>query len=612
MKIRLSLCLLCFFCLEIVAQEDVHSFQEAWESIVLLKNEQALIPIQVLEKTRVAYLPMDVEQDEALIQVLNRYTKVDVVRDFNNLSSYDLFILGLKNEEETRTTYETYLTTLKKQGKLISLIFGVDYEIKNSAFLEEVDAALYLPKVNASTLNIAAQIIFGGMGSIGRLDRDFGFNPGVYVQGLGIQLKSGFRLAYVPPAMAEMDARLLEDSIHAIVQEGITKGAYPGAQVLVARHGKVVFFESFGHHTYAKGKKVKETDLYDFASVTKVTTALAALMKLHGENQFDLEAPFQQYWPAMEKSNKATLNFRSMLAHNAQLMPWIPYWRGTLRKNKRYPWKKGWSNTILNNYKFKRKTFKRDSSEKYPIRITNDLWLHRDYKKRIYKAIRKSPLNEKEGYVYSGLLFYLLPEMVANLAGQDYENYLQEAFYQPLGATSLGYNPSQRFPLERIVPTENDTFFRMQLLHGTVHDEGAAMMAGVSANAGLFGTANDLAKLFQMYQNYGVYGGRRYIAEASLKEFTRCQFCETGNRRGLGFDKPLIEYDKAASYIAKSAGPNSFGHSGYTGTFVWSDPDSGLLLIFFSNRVFPTRDNRKLYTLDIRPRLHQALYDALK
>lgn len=462
------------------------------------------------------------------------------------------------------------------------------------------------------TFEIIPQIIFGGLGSIGRLDRDMGMNPDVYVKGLGVQTKGGMRLSYGPPAFAGMNEQYLHDSLRAIVQEGIDKGAYPGAQVLVAKDGKVIFFETFGYHTYQKERAVRETDMYDFASVTKVTSALAAIMKLHGEGKFDLNATFPTYWPDIKKSNKADLTFRSMLSHNARLMPWIPYWRSTLRKNANYPWKKKWNNTILNDYKFKRKTFKRDSSTKYTIRITDDLWLHRDYKKKIYKAIRKSPLNEKEGYVYSGLLFYLLPEIVANLTGENYEAYLRKHFYEPLGANTIGYNPYKRFDLNRIVPTERDTFFRMQQLHGTVHDEGAAMMAGVSANAGLFGTANDLAKLFQMYQNGGTYGGKQYIAAKSLKEFTSRSYEEEGNRRGLGFDKPLIKYEAMSSYVAKDASSNSFGHSGYTGTFVWSDPDTGILFIFFSNRVFPTRDNRKLYIHNLRPRMHQAVYDAMQ
>lgn len=608
MKIKLSLCIWCFLGFKLLAQTTLTSFQEARESIVLLKNDQDIIPLSRLESLRAACYPF--AADGNMSTSLNRYTVVKTTTDLAEAKNYNCFIIAIDKANRAKQTL--LLEQIPSKSLLISILVGeADNWIEEPIF-KASQAVFYLPKPQTLAFEIIPQIIFGGLGSIGRLDRDMGMNPDVYVKGLGVQTKGGMRLSYVPPAFVGMNGQYLNDSLRTIVQEGIDKGAYPGAQVLVAKDGKVIFFETFGYHTYQKERAVRETDMYDFASVTKVTSALAAIMKLHGEGKFDLNASFPTYWPDMKKSNKADLTFRSMLSHNARLMPWIPYWRSTLRKNANYPWKNKWNNTILNDYKFKRKTFKRDSSTKYTIRITDDLWLHRDYKKKIYKAIRKSPLNEKEGYVYSGLLFYLLPEIVANLTGENYEAYLRKHFYEPLGANTIGYNPYKRFDLNRIVPTERDTFFRMQQLHGTVHDEGAAMMAGVSANAGLFGTANDLAKLFQMYQNGGVYAGKQYIAANSLKEFTSRSYEKEGNRRGLGFDKPLITYDYMKSYIAKSASSSSFGHSGYTGTLVWSDPDTGILFIFFSNRVFPTRDNRKLYIHNLRPRMHQAVYDAIQ
>jgi CubicO group peptidase (beta-lactamase class C family) len=198
------------------------------------------------------------------------------------------------------------------------------------------------------------------------------------------------------------------------------------------------------------------------------------------------------------------------------------------------------------------------------------------------------------------------------MTGVDYESYLQNTFYKPLGASTITFNPYLHYSLERIVPTERDTFFRMSQVHGGVHDEAAAMLNGVSSNAGLFSTANDLAKLFQMYLNGGTYGGERYIAEETLKKFTTCQFCEDGNHRGLGFDKPSIEYDENEVSISSLTSKSSFGHSGYTGTFVWADPEKDLIFIFFSNRVFPTRDNRKLYAMNIRPKIMEVIYKAME
>jgi CubicO group peptidase (beta-lactamase class C family) len=192
------------------------------------------------------------------------------------------------------------------------------------------------------------------------------------------------------------------------------------------------------------------------------------------------------------------------------------------------------------------------------------------------------------------------------------EDYLKKTFYRPLGATTLTYNPLRSYPKERILPTERDTFFRRQQVHGTVHDETAAMLGGVSGHAGLFGSAGDLAKLVQLYMNMGEYGGERYMSEAAVREFTRCQYCPEGNRRALGFDKPLIEWNAKQSYVARSASPDSFGHSGYTGTFFWADPQSNLMVIFLSNRVYPDRSHTGISDLNIRPRVQQVVYDAMK
>jgi CubicO group peptidase (beta-lactamase class C family) len=255
---------------------------------------------------------------------------------------------------------------------------------------------------------------------------------------------------------------------------------------------------------------------------------------------------------------------------------------------------------------------KKKETKNYNIKITDNLFLHKKYKKRIYKAICKSPVSEVKEYKYSGLAFYLFPEMVSEMTGMDYETYLKKEIYEPLGATTLTYNPQRFFSNDRIIPTERDTFFRHVQIHGTVHDEGAIMMGGVSANAGLFGTANDLAKLAQMYLNGGSYGGKQIIAKESIEEFTKYQYPENENRRGLGFDKPLLEYDYEKSSVAKDASPSSYGHSGYTGTFVWVDPEYELIYIFFSNRVFPTRNNRKIYEMNVRPNIHQVIYDSIK
>lgn len=390
------------------------------------------------------------------------------------------------------------------------------------------------------------------------------------------------------------DFSLLEKNIDSIVQEGIDSQAYPGAQFLVAKEGEIILFKTYGHHTFERKRTVNKGDLYDLASISKVTTGLPILMELYGEGKFNLDAPLKDYFPKFKNSNKGELIIREILAHQAQLQPYIVYW----------------AKTIKENGKFKSRTFKNKPSNRFTIYITDHLYLHKKYKKRMYKYIKKSPLEEIKEYKYSGLFFLLLPDIISDLTGENFETYLYKNIYQPIGANGLTYNPLNKYSLAQIVPTEMDTFFRKKQIHGTVHDEAAAMLEGISCNAGLFGNAEDLFKLFQLYLNNEKYRDEEIIPENAVKEFTRCQFCDSGNRRGLGFDKPPLEYVEGESYVAKDASPESFGHSGFTGTFVWADPKNSTVVVFLSNRVYPTRENRKLYTMNIRPRLHQAVYDC--
>ncbi|MEP2026597.1 MAG: serine hydrolase [Reichenbachiella sp.] len=405
-------------------------------------------------------------------------------------------------------------------------------------------------------------------------------------------------LAYASPTICKIDSAQLYAGIDSIITEALDSGAFPGCQILLAKEGQIFYYESFGYHTYDSIQKVRNSDLYDLASITKITASTLALMKLYEDGKFDLDQTLGYYFPYLAKSNKSDLTIRKVLAHQSRLKNWIPYYSESQRKSGKY----------------RRKTISTDSSAKYPNRIPgSDLFLYKDFKEdRIYKMIKKSDLYENEAYVYSGLAFYLFPDLIERLSGSSYEEFLNENFYTPLGAESLGFDPLRKFSLNQIVPSEVDTFFRMSKLHGVVHDEGAAVMLGISGNAGLFSNAYDLAKVYQMLLNGGAYDGVQYLRSETIAEFTRCQYCEFENRRGLGFDKPLIEYDSIKTSVAKLASSNSYGHSGYTGTLVWADPDNQLLFIFLANRVYPTRTNRKIYQLNIRPRIHDLVYDLIE
>lgn len=585
----------------------VASYQETAGSLVLLKNDHRILPLQKLDTLRLVYMGSGLEINSDFEQTLRKYT---LIEDFSsyyataNNTSNPTFILGIHRASE----YEALINGLLASNVCIAVVFDTTQIFQRFPNLAKAKALIIAPLQTAFSESLAAQVIFGGVGTTGRLQQDLSVD---FHAGSGLDMQGGTRLGYAPAALVGFDTKKLETGIETIVQEGLDIEAYPGAQVMVIKDNKVVYHKTFGYHTYEKQQPVTTEDIYDFASITKVSASLPAVMRLYGEGKLSIDAPLGTIFPYFKNSNKENLTLRPILAHQARLMAWIPFWRGTLKGNAHYPWQKKWNGLMNNTGQFKSRTFAPDSSARYSVKVTTQMWLHRRYEKEIYKAIKRSPLNEKPGYVYSDLSFYLYPKMLPPLLGKDFESYLKETFYRPLGANTLTFNAWKHFPMARIVPTENDTFFRKTILQGYVHDEGAGMLNGLSGHAGLFGSAGDLAKLMQMYLNGGTYGGETFLKKEVLDEFKRCAYCNEGNHRGLGFDKPFLQYNSKSSSYAQSASPDSYGHSGYTGTFTWTDPKYNLIYIFFCNRVHPTRDNRKLLDKSIRPRVQQAIYDAL-
>ncbi|MDO6489938.1 MULTISPECIES: serine hydrolase domain-containing protein [unclassified Cellulophaga] len=397
-----------------------------------------------------------------------------------------------------------------------------------------------------------------------------------------------------------LDSVLVYKKVDSIMKLGIKNTAFPGAQLLVAKDSKIIFHKAYGYHTYDSLQKVQLTDIYDVASVTKITAALPALMKLYDEGKIDLDVPFSTYWkPWRHKANKKHIILREILAHQAGLAPYIVFLNDVLKKNG----------------KLKHRFVKNKPSKKFSREAYNGLYVKDRFKYKMYRKISRSKVSKEKKYKYSGLTFLLYPELVKQITGLDYNTYLQQNFYTPLGLNTMGFLPKNKKYANTIVPTEIDTVFRKELTRNFVHDENAALLGGISGNAALFASATDLAKIMQMYLNYGVYNGKRYFSNATVKEFTRVQYPENNNKRGLGFDKPTLGNDTlplAKAYPAPEVSKESFGHAGFTGTFVWADPKNNMVFIFLSNRVYPTRTNRNLYTLNIRPALQQVFYTSKK
>lgn len=390
----------------------------------------------------------------------------------------------------------------------------------------------------------------------------------------------------------------IKAAVDSIITNGIKEQAFPGAQVLVAHKGKVVFHEAYGSHTYKGEQKVAKTDLYDLASVTKITAPLPALMKLVAAGKLDVDAPLASYYkPWQKRKHKKALTLREILAHQAGLTPYIVFLNEVIRKNGQ----------------LKKRFVRRQRHQRYQLQAYDQLYVKTRFKRKVYRMINRSKVSATKQYKYSGLSFLLFPQIITAQTGMPYQDYLQQHIYKPIGAKTLGFLPKTKGFTNAIVPTEQDTLFRHTLTHAWVHDENAALLGGISGNAGLFGTADDLFRIMQLYQDYGQYKGQQILDAKVVQTFTSIQYPANNNRRGLGFDKPLIGNDTLSldkAYPAPAADASSFGHAGFTGTFVWADPKNQLVFVFLSNRVHPSRTHRKLYDLNIRTRLHQLFYQA--
>ena len=603
-------------------------------SLTLLENKNQIIPFQGLDTLRIAALSIGSQFVTPFQKMLGNYTKVDyfnLSEDFteaeqqiviNKLSGYNLVVTGIhglyesKNRRTVKVGNMTHIAPLRPYGvterleKLLTSLAVMNNSVfvffSNPYAINEIKdfghpAALLIGYQNTlMAQELAAQLLFGGIGAKGKLPVSISNR---YKSGDGIIINESIRLKYTIPEEVGLNSSNLNGKIDSIVNNALLQKAFPGCNVLIAKDRKVIFQKAYGFHTYDNREPESTDDMYDLASVTKVCGALPAIMKLNEEGKYLLDEPFSTYWPDWRKrflhpSNKSDITARELLAHQSGLVPFLPFWKQSMHgKN------------------LSDKLYRPEEQDSYNYEVAPGLFLDSKFKDKVYKSIRKSPLKTRGKYVYSDLSVILTPLVVTRLTGMKFTDYLDQNFYAPLGATTITYLPLRKFSEEQIVPTEYDTIYRKRLVHGSVHDESAAVFGGVAGNAGLFASANDLAKLVQMYVQFGTYGGKQYLKKSTVEEFNRVQYPQTNNRRGLGFDKPLIDnqkFDKNNAYPCQSATPQSFGHFGFTGTFFWADPTNGLIYIFLSNRVYPSRTYNKISDLNVRTDILQLMYDELK
>ncbi|HVZ58007.1 MAG TPA: glycoside hydrolase family 3 N-terminal domain-containing protein [Chitinophagaceae bacterium] len=386
-------------------------------------------------------------------------------------------------------------------------------------------------------------------------------------------------------------------SIDSIASEAVARKVFPGCVVFAARDGKVIYYKAFGQLEYGPSPRVSLESVYDLASVTKVSATTLSVMKLYQEGRLDLDRTLGDYLPWTRGTDKARLKIRDILLHQAGLVPFIPFYRETIDTLTGIP------NPAL---------YADRPREGFTTRVAEHLYLRNDWNDTIMARILKSPLGPAPKYVYSDLDFIFMGKIVEAITGMSLDQYVQKTFYDRLGMATTGFLPRRRFPLTRIAPTEDEEdHFRRQLIWGDVHDEGASLLGGVAGHAGLFSDAYDLALLYQMLLNGGELNGVRLLRPETIRYFTA--YHSAISRRGLGFDKPEKDNAKRSDpYPCRSASPETFGHTGFTGTCVWADPQHKLVFILLSNRVYPTRNNNTLSELNIRPRIQEAIYEAIR
>lgn len=584
-------------------QAEFLKFRLSEKAITVASDSDYLIPVVNLQK-KIAHVCIGSSKATVFSTMLDKYTQVEhfFIPKEESMATFNALLPRLKDDHlvivdiqnMSRFASKNYgltdnalafLHQLNQQNKVLLTIFGSPYSLK---YFQDFRTVMLAYSEEEEAQSIAAQVIFGARGAEGTLP----VSVGRYTYGDGECTTSGMRLKYGMPMEAGMDAKVLS-KIDGIVQKSIDDHIFPGCQVLVAKDGEVIYEKAYGFHTYDNTTATKTNDLFDIASVTKVTATLPIIMRMQEQHKLDVNAKLGDYYTYPEGCNKKNIIIKEMLCHQAGLPAWIPFYKNTLDSL-------GDPDSLW---------YAKTPDTVFSVKILDSLYLKNTFRDSIYKMIYDCPLSPQHEYKYSDLGYYLLKQIIEKIYKQPLDVLTKKYLYAPLGMSYTQYNPRWNgYDLNKIAPTELEKNFRKSLLLGTVHDQGAALLGGVAGHAGIFTNANDLAKYFQMLLNGGVYGGYRYYDERTINMFTSKQY--PNNRRGIGFDKPTPAGQDGPT--CDSASPQSFGHTGFTGTIVWADPKYNLQFIFLCNRVYPSSEVNTLAKQNIRPKIQQVIYDAIK
>lgn len=560
----------------------------ATNETVLLNNSKAQIPIGDLDKRSIATIARDDTVMEPFRAMMDNYAEVqhydypgaaagffeldEQLKFFNTLvfavTTQDLRDDFLLHFIHSQAVGKEVVVALIGEGQLLARFNHVRVPI------------VWSEGTDRQALENAAMSVFGGLACTNHLPQSFSIR---YTRGSGFTTER-IRVTYSSPAAAGIDGQALEATIGAIMQEGISERATPGAVVMVLKDGDVIFQRAYGHHTYEQERPTQMNDIFDMASITKIAATTMVAMRLSEKGVIHLDSTMGHYLMQAQPTNKSDVTLREVMLHEAGFIPYIPFYRDLETDD-----------------------IRTERSPTHTVKVADKAYLRTNYYENVmWPTMLASKRNESGTYVYSDISMYVIKEVAEHQTGVPMQEYIQDEFYRSLGMKTAGYNPRERFARDRIVPTEYDKSFRGTLLQGYVHDQGAAMAGGVAGHAGLFATANDLAIYGQLLLNRGRYGGQQYFQPGTVDLFTSSQ--SLTSRRGLGFDRKDPDPDR--EYPSLYSSEATYGHTGYTGTCIWIDPEEQLVYIFLSNRVHP-EVSPMLGRLNIRGRIQDAVYEAL-
>lgn len=574
---------------------DPLRYQIYENSMILLSNKNNLIPFKSLKEHEFRLLHFGASSMRTFKEYFNKYADyksyhvgpespdvLSVLRPAKSPRRVTVITLddvAIKPERDSALIQA--LKKLNAKSKVVVVNFG---DAENFAAFDTTMNLIQVFERNEMTESLAAQLLFGSFGASGKLPTNVN---AYFAAEHGVETKA-IRLKYgIPQEVGIAPEKLV--GIDAIIKTAIQEKAMPGCQVLVAKDGNVIYSKAFGHHTFTKEKVVKTTDLYDLASITKVAATTLATMQLYEQGKLKLDNRLHELLDWKGPSTIKYISLKKLLTHHSGLqsnMPIAPYIMYRDVPNA------GCDSFFCNTY-----------SDTFSVRVADNFYFDQRQVDRIWEKIHNLPIGSQRRYRYSDVNFVLLQKVVETVSQKKLDAQLEQQFYRPLGLRYNLYNPADHFNVDQIVPTQNDYRWRHQLVRGYVHDESAALLGGVAGNAGLFSNAEDLAIPFQMLLNKGTYGGTRFLKPETIELFTKTH---TSSRRGLGFYKPF-----SASDYTTGPSTNTFGHTGFTGTAVWADPEHNLLYIFLSNRIHPSINNRAFSRSRVRNRVQQVVYDAL-